>query len=1817
MSWEEYKAQRRGNAQNVQTASTTSTSSNSWEEYKRKKEEEEKERQRKLQQQSEKRENSRQQAIERMKKSERERQEQINARNTEIAEIQAKRDEENRKKKEKQEAIKSQIEQQYSKELKDIRKNISSNPIKQKSEVLPTAKTTSQPLKSTESLGEVIKYKKPANDAVASAINLYLGFKKGVLNSADAGVSAIESTYNDKSKMIDSMTSKLNEIREEEGLAPLPTAEEMKKSILGKNYTKDLFRRNKEEEQKRWDNIKKNIETNIALNIEGADTRIGKKMTEIIPSIGRQLPGYVLPDGIGLTYFTSSAKGAYLEDAKTRGMSEEDSNTYSGIMAITEGLTEQLGAGLTKGVGKNILKGNTKNALKLFGLDVAENFFEEAIMEPISETTATLTGGKETANWDNMGKRMLDSGINGGLSAIIMSGTSAGVGKAVQLTDKINNHQHFTKQEVSEAVKATLESGQVNQEELKNKIKENTNQIIKHEIENNLEMMNSQQEAQQDILEEQNNTSILENNVAETANNAGSYTKQQELLNNIENIQETLYNNNESESGINGEQEDNRNREYTDRRDTNEIQEGIMGSQEENAFSIDRYKQEETTIRQRGEVEYNDNDKTFAYKLKNKYNKKAFIYDDTNTSFGGGLSYIDSDTIMFGKNALNDYGYDFLEGHEILEDINKNHKDVSEEVINNLKEKLQEDDGFGDVFMKYLADMNDDVYQYYIDKPELIAKEIIGDLNGLRNANIDYRTLENFNSLKPEVVQEIQNEILNLENAIYSKENSNKSSFSVQQNVDSSIENNVLPTAKNNVAPSMENNILPVAENKASKEILLPKNFAKVNQELNNKENNEKTAELLGQLTNDKMTLKENKDLLVQKLVNKGHYIDQLAKITENKELVYKYDRMLGSSSEGQYEVGVAQTDNDGNKIGKSINDIWKPAENNNLVSEFSDYLLHKHNIDRMKQGKPVFGEEITSEVSKQMTENYEKLYPDFIEWSKDIYQFNKNQLKSTTEAGLTSEELEMLLDEMYSNYVTISRNKGSNTMDRNTKIVAPNRTIKRAVGGNTDIQPLKDSMAKQAIAVKQAIRRNDLGLELMSALRTAESVDTFDINNLLTQDKSGSYLIVFDKGQAKKVKITQGIYESLKPSQKYRIENTIPFKAIQKASSIQRSLLTVDNPIFMITNFFKDFQDGMFNSKYTSKFMKNYGKALLEIKNKGKYYNEYVANGGDSNTYFDYEKGVKKDTKISNFVDKIRKGNEIIEMAPRLSEYISTREAGGSVNEALYNAAEITTNFKRGGDIAKAINRNGANFLNASIQGLSKQIRNFSGQNGVKGYVNLLTKATALSVLPSVLNHLLLGDDEDYEDLPDYVKDTYYLFKIGNNKFLRIPKGRVLSIFGSAARRTLEYSEGNKDSFNGFIDTVKNQMAPNNPFSDNIFAPITQSLKNETWYGGDLVPTRLQDELPENQYDESTDNFSKWLGKLTGISPIKINYVIDQYSGGVGDILLPMMTPQAENNVLTDKFTIDSVLKNKNVSKFYETLDKQTKISNAPEATDENLLKTKYLNTIQASVSDLYKEKREIQLSSLSDKNKKEQVKKIQKEINDVLEYGLKEYNNGKIYTDHATIGDEAYYKVTNIKKGTKEWNKLSEEEKEKNKNISLKTYANYKENVVRKTISQRKNGTIKENNTIKDKDKIQILLDNNYSNKEKTALYENYILSSTDKKYPIIKETFTENGLNINKYLKYKSQEFSSDKKDDGTVDGKSISGSKKKKVWDYIENMNITYTQKLILYGLEYTPTNREQTQIVNYINSLPKTSQEKLEILDQFQGFTIYKNGTFKY
>lgn len=970
-------------------------------------------------------------------------------------------------------------------------------------------------------------------------------------------------------------------------------------------------------------------------------------------------------------------------------------------------------------------------------------------------------------------------------------------------------------------------------------------------------------------------------------------------------------------------------------------------------------------------------------------------------------------------------------------------------------------------------------------------------------------------------------------------------------------------------------------------------------------------AKILEKYASDKYKFGDSLDILAQKFVNKGHYIDKLSEDAKNPELKFIYDRNLNSFAEGQYVIGVAQTDNNGKKIGKSINDIWKPIEEAKLTKEFSDYLVNMHNANTSERGKYIIGRDIGPTESSAIALELEQKHPEFKKYAKEIKEFNHNNLLNLKDAGMITQDTIDYIETMYPNYIPISRNFDGNSYVGDNEKTGAAGPLKRLKGGSTDIQPLKDGLAGQAIRIKRLINQNKLGQELAKTLVNAkvdENIDVevapsllFELDTLVDTDQKGNkYYTYFEDGKLQKLKINDKLYESLRPSERSKLESTLPVKALQKVTNLHRSLLTSDNPVFIATNFFKDIQDGAFNSKYSKKFLKNYGKALNEIVTKGKYYESYMANGGMSNTYFEYDTGVKK--KGNKFVEKIRNANEVVEQLPRLSEFISTLEDGKSLNEALYNAAEITTNFKRGGDITKAINRNGANFLNASIQGLDKQFRNFSGKNGAKGYANLLVKATVMGVAPAVLNHMLLDDDDDYEKLPESTKDLYYLFKYGDGKFIRIPKGRVLSIFGSAARRTLETAEGEKDSWKGFKDTVVNQIAPNNPLEDNILAPVIAVKNNKTWYGGDLVSSRLQKELPKNQYDETTDNLSKWLGAKLNVSPKKINYLIDQYSGGIGDVLLPEVTPQAKKNVIVDKFTTDSVLKNKNVGKFYETLEKQTQIANDSFATDEDQLQLKYLNSVSKEMGDLYKEKRKIQMSNISNKEKTAKVREIQEKINTLAEKGLSNYNTGIKTKNSYKAGGENYYKD-----GKGEWQKLDDDELKGG--LSVDTYADYKQKVYKETQSKRESGKLTKTQSLKDKDKLEILLNSNYSSKEKSAIYENYILSSTNTTYPLLKKS----GIDIDEYMKYLQQDFKSEKKDNGTTSGKTVAGSAKIKTYEYVNSMNISYEQKLLLLGTQYKLNNAERTKLYNYVKTLDYSQEEMQKVFEKLQGFTVYKDG----
>lgn len=1483
----------------------------------------------------------------------------------------------------------------------------------------------------------------------------------------------------------------------------------------------------------------------------------------------------------------------------------EEREKYNGFTQTIGQLGQTVG-NMTPSIVASKITGNPTIALGTMGLSVKGQATQEALNKGASLDQAVKIG--DTKAMVELGTEMLTGGVNifgkGALDDLIEKGIDKKVKNAVAnflIKKGLDIPEEIVEETISDVLNTTIDKGTVDP---------NASYSFKDWSDTALVttlstiVLNS-------IGGGYGKTAYLNNaQKLQQQNQITQPTQQiQEQKNTVENNQETLYNNNERESGINDTERNNNKFNETEEIISNQaILPENANASTGNEISRELYEQN------RKEIE-----NVVKQEIKNNYGFK----DDITNNIYEKISKKENLSREDIYEAFNEYRE--ISGEDVSDDI--------KQTVNEIKRLLRTTKIDTSVIKGEIADYRD-LYRHNFNRVSMgnngiaidsLYKELVQTFPGYFDENInnptdqllsiiEWRDVDAEELLKPTTytltdsdLEDTVNTILTYQeylNSIKPKD-SNKSSF-------------IMPTPEK----TMQDVGAPINNTNKNTEMLTDKDYEVLNKIYEKEGRTEvltekRKASLLEKYASDKYKFKDSMDLLSQKFINKGHYIDKLSEQAKNPELKFIYDKNLNSFAEGQYSIGVAQTDNSGNAIGKSINEIWKPVEDSNLTKKFSEYLLHKHNIDRSGRNKYVFGEEIGPTESTAIALALEQKYPEFKQYAEDIKRFNHNNLENMKKAGLINQEAIDYMESMYPNYIPILRNIEDTIYTGSKEETGTTAPIKKATGGNSDIQPIKDAMAQQVIRIKRLVNQNNLGKELAKTLKNAkveESVDIeltpsllFDIETMVETDSEGNkYYTYFENGKQQKLKINDNLYESLRPTEINRLEKTLPVKALQKVTNIHRSLLTSSNPLFVVTNFFKDFQDGAFNSKYSRKFIKNYGKALSEIVTKGKYYQSYMANGGMTNTYFDYSEGVKK--KGSKFLNKIRNVNEIVEQLPRLSEFISTLEDGKSLNEALYNSAEITTNFKRGGDITKALNRNGVNFLNASIQGLDKQFRNIKGQNGIKGYVNLLAKATIMSIAPSILNHMLLDDDEDYQDLPQSTKDLYYLFKYDDGKFIRIPKGRVLSIFGAAARRTIETVQGQEDSWQGFGDTIKNQVAPNNPLEDNILAPITQVKNNKTWYGTDLVSSRLQQELPKNQYDETTDELSKWLGSKLNISPKKINYLLDQYSGALGDILLPIITPQAKQNVVADKFTTDSVLKNKNVSAFYETLEKQTQIANDSFATDEDEIQLKYLNSISRSMSDLYKEKRQIQMSNISNKEKTKKVREIQEQINKLAEEGLNNYKNTTQGKAYSKVGNEEYYKNS-----SGEWTKLSEEEKEKMGDISIEIYSDYKQKIYKEKNKQVSKGKLKKSQDLKDKDKIQILLDSKYTDKQITLIYETYIRNQNEKEYATMSKT----GIDIKEYLKYKQQDFESDKKDDGTTTGKTISGSKKKKVYNYVNNMKIDYEQKLLLLGMQYSLKDSEKTKLANYINSLKITKDDKLEIYDRVSGFKVYKNGTVKW
>lgn len=858
--------------------------------------------------------------------------------------------------------------------------------------------------------------------------------------------------------------------------------------------------------------------------------------------------------------------------------------------------------------------------------------------------------------------------------------------------------------------------------------------------------------------------------------------------------------------------------------------------------------------------------------------------------------------------------------------------------------------------------------------------------------------------------------------------------------------------------------------------------------------------------------------------VNAGDTVRRIAKATGSKSLEgYYFNAGAYSQRAGNWIAkGGARTDIDGHRIGASLADTLAPMRKNETkYRDFQLYLLHMHNVDRMKydnsgelerikeklrwvkekypelrelsneelrriansdsdspvvrqaaheiylaahngeapsltsvaegaayalelerqrdivekQGlKPVFGYDVTADDSQTAAQLLEAKNPEFKEWAKEVYKYSDDLIRYRVEAGLITPEFANALKKRYPHYIPTFREEGTNSKRarsarRNGGIVVSN-AIGRAVGSDGVLLPLHTALSRKTVSTMRNAGLNQFGLALVREYdRNAKAAEKYIWNVAESEytpteaaiESDEDYKPVFenvfsvkDNGRAYDITMDEGLTAAMKAFEPDRFANYGAAKAMKKLNDLFKALCTGYNPFFMIRNGVRDWQDAGFYSTDWKTWEKMYWSAWTQIRKNGEIWQQYKALGGSYASMLDYTTGMVKEPKnaLGKAAARYESLGQAIEAAPRLAEFMTIlANKGGSktvdgvktgkftqsdLMEAMLGAADITTNFARGGSVTKALNRYLVPFLNPSIQGFDKFIRNATETRSVKAAVSLILKAALINLPPLLLNGLIHGDDDDWDDIPANTKANYYLINagklFGNGYWIKIPKGRAIAVLSTAAVYTQEKQKGEDVKFSDVFEVIKSNIAPTDIFNQNIATAWTQAkLTNPdnpgtTWYGGNIESDRLQNYRPEDRYDEKTDELSKAIGKLFKVSPKKVNYLLDQYTGVIGDLLLPLITPATKSShwllaAPQAAFTIDTTSTNKTTGEYYDLLDDLKY-----DANDGDIgagITRKYVSHAGDEVNDYYAQIRAIQNDkSLSDGEKNRLVRALKAQL-------------------------------------------------------------------------------------------------------------------------------------------------------------------------------------------------------------------------------------------
>ena len=413
----------------------------------------------------------------------------------------------------------------------------------------------------------------------------------------------------------------------------------------------------------------------------------------------------------------------------------------------------------------------------------------------------------------------------------------------------------------------------------------------------------------------------------------------------------------------------------------------------------------------------------------------------------------------------------------------------------------------------------------------------------------------------------------------------------------------------------------------------------------------------------------------------------------------------------------------------------------------------------------------------------------------------------------------------------------------------------------------------------------------------------------------------------------------------------------------------TTRNPDFIVSNFMRDmlYSNTMVwvkeNPRYALRFNRNFSrvnparmKLLLAKHRKGELdmsdkteamFRQFMMNGGETGyanvrDIEQHKNDIRKALKRANgklklpqawsmLTEQLDELNRAIENCARFAAYMTSREMGRTIDRAIYDAKEISVNFNKKGSGSKFLGKTGQTKLgntSAFVSGLGRGLYVFwnAAIQGTTNYgkqmkrhpAKALTATAAMFMLGATVAYLGCvgsGDDDDdknsYYNLPDYVRRSNILFRVGDS-WISIPLSieyRAVYGLGELAMSTLS----GKEHLTGgelaeAITAQMTQLLPLdvleggggwNNFAPSAAKPLWEAyVIKKSWTGMPLYKdTPWNEYMPEwtKAYKSANTHLvglAEVLNEASGgdrytkgavdINPAKVEYVLNGYFSGV-----------------------------------------------------------------------------------------------------------------------------------------------------------------------------------------------------------------------------------------------------------------------------------------------------------------------------------------------